>query len=245
MAKENGNKTILMILIVAAFLVGAGGGFLGGYFLPKKGGSSGVINLYPSKASKVGAEWLVKIDDYAISALDFEEGFDIWYQQMAQAMAQQGQAMPDASMYKGLYLDELISQYVVVIQALEENIFNDSTNKLILNTSVRTLIYQVYLNKQMSSGLDFKPNDREINAAYLQHKDKFPPGTPTKQIRIYLEQQLSRQKQEIWMKTIVSQTKEQHIVKRNDELLNKLGITSLGNQGMMMQNGGVAPQIKP
>jgi RPA family protein len=232
-------KTIMIIIIIAAFIVGAGAGFATGFFVkPNQISQSGMVSLYPSSASEVGNEWLVKIDDYAISKKEFEEGFEYFMSQLKQMAAQQGMPEPSEEQYKTMYLDNLISQYVLVIQALKEETFADKENELLLKLAIRDAIYKVYLNKYLPEDeAVFQPSRVELNQAFNQYRDQFAQmGWSSEQIRQYLTQQLAQQKMQIWMQNLVNQTKERYKIERNRELLEKKGIreTQTPDNAMML-----------
>ncbi len=89
-------KNNLIIAIGLSFVVGLViGGAIIFFAFGKKANAN--ISLYPTKASEVGNDWLVKIDGYAISKNEFEEGYKFFLSQIPE---QQRINLPNESILK-------------------------------------------------------------------------------------------------------------------------------------------------
>lgn len=225
--------TTLMIGIVlgglVVLLLKGNGGFV-----------AGGINPYPPKASEVGGDWLAKIDDYAISKNDFDEGYKYFISQIPEA---QRSKLPDESVIKKQYFDNLVGQYVITIKALNEGIANSKDGQMLLKTALRQAVYQIYLNKNMPQDpAVFMPSKMEIdqfNQQYMGQFDKL--GYSAEQRRQAAIQQLSQTKMQQWAAEFVTQTKENYKVQRNNDLLNKEGFNQISSGNLLSPSPAINP----
>lgn len=201
---------------------------------------AGGINPYPPKASEVGGDWLAKIDDYAISKADFAEGYKYFISQIPEA---QRSKLPDESVIKKQYFDNLVGQYVITIKALNEGIASTKEGQMLLKTALRQAVYQIYLNKNMPQDpAVFMPSKIEIdqfNQQYMSQFDKL--GYSAEQRRQAAIQQLSQTKMQQWAAEFVNQTKENYKVQRNVEQMNKEGFNPLSSGNMLSPNNSLSP----
>ncbi len=218
------NEKIKLPLVAGiSFLIGLviGGAII--FFTYGKKASAN-ISLYPPKSSQVGSEWLVKIDGYAISKKDFDEAYKYLISQIPE---QQRINLPNESLIKYQVLETLISQYVLVVKALNSGIYNSEENKMLINYAVRESIYKVYLNSAIKDPAVFKPTKAQIEEFYVQNKDQFEKlGWKADQIKMYAEQQIYNKNLQEWMAKFVTSTKEEFKIEKNSNLMEKLGIPS-------------------
>lgn len=220
-------KLDFWLFVAGAFVVGllAGGGIL---LLTQGGGpvGKGVISLYPTKASAAGNDWLVKIDDYAITKAEFEEGYKYFLAQVPEA---QRASLPDESVIKRQYFENLIAQYVIDIKALNDGIHKSPEGELLLKTALRQAIYQIYLQKNLPQDKSgFMPSKVEIDQYYMQNKAQFDKlGMKADQIKQYAIQEISQRKMQEWVATFIATKKESFKVQRNESLIQKDGLNGM------------------
>ncbi len=212
-------KLNLWMFLVISFIVGIVIG--GGLVFILKGGSTGAdsVSLYPPKS---GSDWLIKIDDYVITKSEYEEGFKYFLNQIPEA--QRANLPPDT---KKLYFDNLLSQYIITIKALNEGLAKSKEGQLLLKTAIRQAVYQIYISKNLPADKSaFYPSKIEIDDYYLKNKAQFDRmGLKTDQIKQYATQELSQQKMQLWVQGFVAQMKENFKVLRNNDLLQQEGIS--------------------
>jgi hypothetical protein len=222
---------LLAGIVVGALVVG---GLIGAGIVLLAGGSSkirsasgqGVVNLFPEKSTAVGNEWVVKIDDYAVSKKDFEEAakeaFKAYRQQYDQLPAEQKAQipMPDDSNFKKLYLEEIIKQNIVTLKAFTDNDFKAKVTPAMLSMMMRQALVQLYVQSKMPDQTAFIPSKVEIDQYYKQNKEQFDKtGASATQIKDYITQQLARQKLQVWQNEFLQQAKEGFKITRNPEIV--------------------------
>ncbi len=213
----------------------------GGIMMLLKGGGFGGrgVDPYPPRASAVGGDWLAKIDDYAISKADFEEGYKFF---MNQIPAQQRMQLPDESVIKKQYFDTLVGQYIVTIKALNEGLAGSREGQLLLKTALRQAIYQIYLNKNIPQDPSvFAPSKAEIDQYNRQYSSQFDKlGLNAEQRRQYATQEISQRKMQAWAAEFINQIRENYKVQRNPDMMNKIGISQTPQGG-----GLLSPTVNP
>ena len=157
-------------------------------------------------------DWIAKVGDYKITTDEFEAGFEIFINQARQQAAQQGLEPPDETEYKQYYLENLISQYSLVIQALEEKTFDDGDMRAYLKSAMRDAIYRAYVTAKMpEDNAYFEPSQEEIDIMYSQYQEQFAQsGMQAAQIKDYLRGHLMQQNMQMWMEDFINQTTELH-----------------------------------
>ncbi len=229
--KVNTLNSNVWLYVVIGFIVGVLIG--GGVTLALRGGSvSGdSISLYPPKSSLVGGDWLIKIDDYAVTKSEFEEGYKYFLNQIPEQ--QRANLPPDT---KRLFFENLLSQYIINLKALKEGLPKTREGQLLLRTAIRQAIYQIYLTKNIPQDKNiFMPSQIEINDYYMRNKAQFDKlGLKSDQIKQYAIQELSQQKMQLWVQGFVAQAKESFKVERNNAQLKQLGISVQQNAPVVL-----------
>lgn len=230
------NTMILAGALVLGLLIG------GGIMFFVKGGGNGSVNLYPTTSAQVGGDWLVKIDDYAIGKNEFDTGFKM---AMNLYPEQQKAAYPEG-FWKQQYLDNLISQYVITLQAMKSGKFEQKEPKIYLQAAIRQAVYQIYLLQnipQDNSG--FAPSNDEISQYVAQNSTQMDRmGLNSEQRKMYAVQDLKNRKMKMWEAQFVERTKENFKIQRNDALLQKEGVGMIPQQqnpAFGLPNGGAQP----
>jgi len=224
----NSNIWLYVVLgFIAGILIG------GGITLALRGGSTpgDTISLYPPKSSAVGNDWLIKIDDYAVTKSEFEEGYKYF---MSQIPEQQRASLPPDT--KRLFFENLLSQYIINLKALKEGLPKTREGQLLLRTAIRQAIYQIYLTKNIPQDKSiFMPSQIEINDYYMRNKAQFDKlGMKSDQIKQYAIQELSQQKMQMWVQGFVAQAKESFKVERNNDQLEQVGISVQQNAPVVL-----------
>jgi hypothetical protein len=190
----------------------------------KKGSNKPLKNFVESyyKSKGDSGEWLAKVEDYVITKKEFDESYNFFLDQMPEGQ----KVLMDESAYKRQYLNELVMQYVVLAQAMQEDLLADEDTALILKSAIRQAIYKIYINKSLPKDQNrFMPSEQEINQYYNQNKDRLTQmGLSAEQMKRYIAQQLAGQKMQLWASDFLDKTKEKHSVKRNEALLKKEGL---------------------
>lgn len=215
------NQT-LWIFVSIAFVAGLliGGGAI---FLLKGNNASSKISFYPTKSSAAGNNWLAKVDDYAITQEEFEDAFRLYMTQVPESYRA---SLPPEATLKAEYLNQMISEYAILIKALDSGLLNKKETALQFKAAMRTAISQLYLgqNAPQDPGA-FMPTKAEKDAAYQQYKAEFTRrGYTAEQINQVLDQQLVQYKKQEWVARFVQQTKEGFKVQRNEAKINSLGL---------------------
>ena len=227
------------VFMAISLIVGAGIG--GGVVLLLKSGSKvsiaagsglGVIDLFPAKASEVGDNWVVKIDDYAVTKSEYEDGvkeaFKLYKAQYDQLPAEQKAQipMPEENAFKKQYMDLLLNQYIVTLKAFSDGVFSSKSSQILLKSSIRQALIQLYMQQKVTDQSIFIPSKVEIDQYYKQNKAQFDStGASATQIKEYINQTLSRQKLQEWQAQFLAQSKEGVKVIRNPSLSQGQGST--------------------
>ncbi len=234
-------KNLWIILIIAAFIVGIGGGILLGSLLKGNSGSGkGMISLYPPAGAQAKGKWLAKIDNYVITQSEFDA---ILAQIPEEQMAMYG----DPAMVKKMLFNQLIDQYVILIEAKKSNVLEDEKTKSTLSAALRQAVYQIYMEKQVKDPSKFTISKVEEEQLYKQYGPTLRErGLNATQIREYLQQEGQKKKFQDWMQQVVNEARDQYKIQKNTELLNKQGLGD-APQGFGMPQGGpqggmLAPQ---
>jgi hypothetical protein len=187
---------------------------------PNKSLKNFVETYYKSKGE--GGEWLAKVEDYVITKKEFDESFAFFLDQLPEGQ----KVLMDESAYKRQYLNELVMQYAVLAQAMQEELLADEDTVLLLRSAIRQAIYKLYISKSIPKDQSrFMPSEQEISQYYNQNKDKLTQmGLSAEQMKRYIAQQLAGQKIQLWAADFLDKTKEKHSVKRNEALLKKEGL---------------------
>lgn len=236
MSNKQGLPLILWIIIAA---VGGGGiGFGVAYYLMTSSAKSASISLYPPTVREAGADWVVTIDDYAIPRAEFEEGYKMTIENITpEQIAMYG----GEGAIKQMYLDNIVNTYAVAIRALDEGIMDSPENQALIAASVRDAISKLYLQTKLPTDpMAFMPTKIEEDQFFQQNKAEIMAmGLSSEQIRQMIQQQLSQRKLQMWMEQVLSQVKSEFKVKRNDEILGQLGISSaLGGGALQLPSMG-------
>ncbi|NPV01004.1 MAG: peptidyl-prolyl cis-trans isomerase [Brevinematales bacterium] len=241
MADKKGPGAILYIII--AFVVGLGAGFgltklLGGAV--SGGIKTDKIMVQLNKTSDVGSDWLVKIDDYAISKSEFEDSYNLLKSTSPQFA---GLSPQDEAKLKWQYFESMIDEYIVTLQAVNKGNMNIKTANLLINSSARQSIYTLYLKDNLPLESSFNPTDQEIEQFYQQYKDQFKKsGYNAEQIKQVAIENVKKLKLQQWMMSFITHIKEGYKIERNFDAMKALGITEMGMEGGM---GGGAGQMLP
>lgn len=218
--------TLMIGIIIGGaiiFLVKGGSGF-----------SAGGINPYPQKSSEVGGDWLVKIDDYAISKAEFDNGLQMYMSQLpAEYRGREG-------LFKKEYFDSLIGQYVITIKALNEGFLNDKENMILMKTALRSVIQNYYIQKNAPKDPSaFMPSKMEIDQFNMQYSAQFDKmGYSAEQRKQAAVQELQKRNFQKWAIDFMNQTKENYKIQRNNDELTKLGISAVSSPNLLTPNIG-------
>jgi hypothetical protein len=103
---------------------------------------------------------------------------------------------------KKQYLDSYISQYAILMKAVEEGVFDNPEMQTYFRAAVLQSVFQVYFQYLMiKTHPNFAPSAEEMNAFYQQNIEQIVSmGLNSDQIRSLITQQLTEQKMQIWMK---------------------------------------------
>ena len=167
-------------------------------------------------------DWIIKIENYNISQKEYDSGYKYFMSQIPEGQ----KPMVDEKTLKKQYLNNLLIQYVVLIQAMQDDLFGSDDASLVLRSAIRQAVYQIYLNKALPKDKDrFNPTEEEINKYYTQNKDRFyQMGLNADQIRQYATQELSQQKIQLWVAEYLEKLKENYRIKRNSDALKSEGL---------------------
>jgi hypothetical protein len=193
------------------------------------GFSAGGINPYPQKSSEVGGDWLVKIDDYAISKAEFDNGLQIYLSQLP------AEYRGRENLFKKEYFDSLIGQYVITIKALNDGFLNDKENQLLIKTALRSVIQNYFIQKNAPKDPSaFMPSKLEIDQFNVQYSSQFDKlGYSADQRRQAAVQELQKRNFQKWAVDYMNQVKENYKIQRNNDELNKLGINAINNPSLV------------
>ena len=196
------------------------------------GPAEGNINLYPSLATDVGENWLIKIDEkYAISLPEFEETFKMVVKQLQE---QQKQTISEKDMVavKQNALETMINIYVVTVNALKVGMIQSNETRLLLNFAFRQSLMQYYLQTLIKDPNSLTPTKEEIEQFYEQNKANLQTmGLSAVQMKQLIQAQLSQRKTQMWMQSAISRIRERYKIERNEALLKKIGIEGELGQG--------------
>ncbi len=234
MSENKGAGAIVFIII--AFAVGAAVGFLGARLFGGSSTSGGIVKsdkimVQLNKASEVGNNWLVKIDDYAISKAEFEDSYNLLKSTSPQFA---GLSPQDEAKLKWQYFESMIDEYIVTLQAVNKGNMNVKTANLLINSSARQSIYTLYLKDNLPVESSFNPTPQEIEQFYQQYKNEFKKsGYNAEQIKQVATENVKKMKLQQWMMSFISHIKEGYKIERNFDAMKTLGITEMGMSGGM------------
>ncbi|OHD55009.1 MAG: hypothetical protein A2Y33_03320 [Spirochaetes bacterium GWF1_51_8] len=234
MSESKNNNMVLFIII--AFVVGIGAGAGGMMLFGGAGGPGGAVKsdkiyIHLAKASEVGADWLVKIDDYAISKSEFNDLFTL----IKSTSPQFQNITPEQdAQLKYQYFESLIDEFIVTLQAVNKGNIDIKTANLLIDQSARQSIYTLFLKNNMPIESSFNPTEQEIEAFYQQYKDQFKQsGMNAEQIKQVSVENIKKLKLQQWMMSFVTHIKEGYKIERNFDALKELGISEMGMGGGM------------
>ncbi len=167
-------------------------------------------------------DWIIKIENFNISQKEYDEGYQYFMSQIPEGQ----KPMVDEKTIKKQYLNNLLIQYVVLIQAMQDDLFGSDDTSIVLRSAIRQAVYQIYLNRALPKDKQrFNPTEEEINKYYTQNKDRFyQMGLNADQIRQYATQELSQQKIQLWVAEYLEKLKENYRIKRNSDVLKTEGL---------------------
>ncbi|MGC8765248.1 MAG: hypothetical protein ACP5QT_05115, partial [Brevinematia bacterium] len=191
MSEKSSNFWLFVVVsFVCGLAIGVGAAFLI-TSISKKGvvAGEGSISLYPPKADSVKDDWLVKIDGYAIRKSEFEQGYKLFLSQVPES---QRLNLPNESVLKYQFLENLQAQYILTIKALQDGIHKTDEGKFYINSAVRQAIYQLYLKNNLPKDENvFKPTKVELEEYYNRNRAQFEKlGMKADQIKRYAEQDI-------------------------------------------------------
>ena len=207
-------KMDFWLFLAGSLIVGLiiGGGLT--YALTKGSGTSGAVNIMPSKSGQ-GGDWLVKIDDMTITKSDLDDSYKMYIEQIPP------EKRLDEKSVKAELLESLISQYIILMKISTDNWLNTKEGKLMTRSSViqSFLVWNASKNQQA-----FIPTKPEMDTFYSQYKTQYDKsGMNSDQIKQDITQRLGSQKQQQWLAQFVSQVKESYKIQRNTPLIEKEG----------------------
>jgi hypothetical protein len=189
---------------------------------PVTNDSKGWVNLLPDKAVSLSNDWIVQIDDYAISKTDYDasvkEAFKTYCAQYDNLPENQKMTVPvpDEKEFRKLYVEELIKQNIITLQALSDPEFTNKIGSATVLMMLRQALVQLYVQSRMPEQSYFLPTKDEIDQYYKQNQEQFDKtGASATQIKDYITQVLARQKLQTWQNEFYVKIKEVYRVKRN------------------------------
>ncbi len=167
-------------------------------------------------------DWIVKIESNVIGKEEFDNGF----QYLLSQVPENQKATVDEKTMKKQYLNGVLMQNIVLMQAMEDDLFSSDDANIVLKSALRQTIYQIYLNKALPKDKQrFTPTDDEINKYYEQNKERLlQMGLNADQIKQYASQELSQQKIQVWVQEYLEKLKENYRIKRNQDAMKKEGL---------------------
>ncbi|MFN4215972.1 MAG: hypothetical protein ACK4HQ_01015 [Brevinematales bacterium] len=210
------------VSLVVGIVIGLVVGLVGGAFLMKilssqRDGAFALEMVNPLPKTKA-TNWMAKVGEYVITQEDLEKGIELFLSQVP--AAQRSQFINNPSL-KSQILEELINQYVVVMEASKDKNFDNPENRFLLQAATRQAIYQLYLKSHLPSDTSvFLPSEAEINAFYDQNRAQLSRmNIPASQMKQFIQQELGNRKLQEWVARYVMQLREAYPIKRNTEVM--------------------------
>ncbi len=216
-------KKDLIMGIVIGLVVGVGCMMA----IPKKSVSEGISIDLP-EASSLKDDYLVKVENYAISVEDFTNAYEVVKKNMP---PQQREAvLANESAARAEILETMINQYAVVATAMEEGFLEDPANMQLFRNAAYQALFNLYISQNIPSDSNvFAASQPEIDQIYAQYGAQFRAnGMNAQQIQEYIVAQVSQQKQQRWMIEFVTKIKEGYRVERNAKAIEELKISTSG-----------------
>lgn len=164
--------------------------------------------------------WIFQIDNVFLTSDEFRRGYNEFISNISPE-----QVSGNESAIKKQYLESYLSQYAILMKAVEDGVFESPEMQTYFRAAVLQSVFQVYFQwLMMKTHPDFTPTAEEMNAFYQQNLEQIVAmGLNSDQIRSLIGQQLTEQKMQIWMKQQLDIVKEEYRIKRNTERLRTLG----------------------
>ncbi|MGL5254844.1 MAG: hypothetical protein ACRC9L_07630 [Brevinema sp.] len=169
---------------------------------------------------------LAKVENVGIPLSDFSNAYEAIQrtlppQQLALYKQQEGA-------FKAEVFETMINQYVTVAQALKEGFLEDPENMRSMQGAMNAALQQLYVSKNIPTNSNaFAPSTPEIDQAYRQYGAQMrAQGMTAQQSREYIVNQLSQQKQQIWMANFMRKLREGYRVERNTPVIEAQGIST-------------------
>lgn len=168
------------------------------------------------------SNWVIRIENNFLSSDEFRRGYVTFLSNLS---SEPGGGNYSESYLKKTYLESYISQYTVLMKALEDQVFDSPEMQTYFRAAVMQAVVQIYLQWLMEKQHpDFSPTTDEINSFYQANQQQIAGmGLNSEQIRQLIIEQVSQQKMQAWMKDQLSLVKEGYRVKRNTDRLHALG----------------------
>lgn len=197
--------------------------------------SQGDSSVLEGPRNKEG-EWIAKInfdsDSFVIYEGQFENEFEQMLEQAGVPKAQRAMSMESVE-YKQQAIDTLISEYLVVKKAEENDFFESEEAKRYIASQMRKAKMQYYFQKKYMSEEKLAeieaagmPSEENLRAVYEQYKDSLAERGYTEyneETKQYLAKLLGRQQTMMGVQqkiqSEINSLKEQYVIEKNDNIL--------------------------
>ncbi len=161
--------------------------------------------------------YVVKIGDFYLSTDSFDEEYRILVYNSTISEPEKRDLLLNDVTQKKMYFENLISEYVILLNAYNEGFLNSKDWDVLSKISLRKAIVESFLNKKIDIS-SIQVSAKEVEKFYQENKEYFRKNNiPPDQAEELIKRQLISQKYKIAVSELLNKYRDKLIIDRKDE----------------------------
>jgi hypothetical protein len=192
----------------------------------------GAISLPISCKDTFSGEWVAKIDGETITLDELNTLYYAQHQHLLNISKEEIDRYakdPDLvkripTLNKKFFLEELIKQRLIYNKAVKDGLLDQKEVKAVIQIAREGAVVQTYVKEKFKD--DIKISNEEIEAFYLQERNKRYRGVPIDQAEKHIKQFLLSRKMQKKLMSLVESLRDESVIEKNEAVLKKVPDTA-------------------
>ncbi len=188
----------------------------------------GASSILISCKNTFSGEWVAKIDGETITLDELNTLYYAQHQHLLNISKEEIDKYakdPDLikrvpTLNKKFFLEELIKQRLIYNKAVEDGLLDQKEVKAVIQIAREGAVVQTYVKEKFKD--DIKISSEEIEAFYLQERNKRYRGVPIDQAEKHIKQFLLSRKMQRKLMTLVESLRDESVIEKNEAVLKKV-----------------------